>query len=111
MTADHIEPISDEDLETNTRNCQNFYGQCNHCRVPWPCLRVRMTTRIRAEEKAAGMWRAAESKANAEIERLRSQPNEGPIVAAQRAWLDTDPALGRLEVHEWLDQHAEQSHD
>ena len=48
---------------------------------------------------------------HAEIERLPSQPNEGPIVAALRAWLDTDPALGRLEVHEWLHQHAGQSHD
>ena len=39
-----------------------------------------------------------------EIKRLRSQPNEGPILMALREWLDTDPALGRLEVHEKLDQ-------
>ena len=34
-----------------------------------------------------------------EIERLRSQANEGPILAALRAWLTTPDAVGR-----WVDQ-------
>ena len=81
-------------------------------------IRVDEQIMIKQEERFQQSWkdqqadydrdrvelRAQRDEAQQEIERLRSQPNEGPILMALREWLDTDPALGRLEVHEKLDQ-------